>query len=478
MENTTNAPEHPAPSIPESTMEAWFKRFEATKDATLASQLFMDLLRSPGFNMGDWEEYDLGMSMIDTFVDLWQKEKKFEETFVFLDVVERTVPLGYWQEYKYIAQHILYYACFTNQPERAEAAFAYFGKDPNADIDLFLPFLYTAWYWCEATRAERLARAAFPSVFANKAEYFGDPHQDLGDVIFFCRLEEVFKQAKKQGTLVDLSGIREEMLEFDRQIPEDRLSVMEQALNAPLDIAQLQDDFNEDRFSFWHKIATAYCAWMNLRGFPFYLAHGIATEFSNYCETHNEDAPDISVLLAIHYRKMDKFLASKNTFLLQNWNKIVLTLWGLPFVSDFLHEHELISAEAHAQNRQTIIDLKIHVLKGLGADLWAHSFPQRRWPKPDSVSEAEYEAEQAIAEASFSFVGTKTAFEQHCAQAFAQLPPAIDHPDLPDPLKKIGKKDKPPRFQVFSPDQERPGFRTPSQKQGSNYTPPKKKKKR
>lgn len=96
------------------------------------------------------------------------------------------MPLRYWQEYKYSAQHILEYACFTNQPERAEKAFAYFSQKTNADIDLSLRFYQTAWFWFETARAERLAREVFPSVFANSAQFWGDPHHTFGKAISMC----------------------------------------------------------------------------------------------------------------------------------------------------------------------------------------------------------------------------------------------------------------------------------------------------
>ena len=118
----------------------WYEYAERIKTTDELFTLLKETFEHKSFN-NDFAE---GAGVMDVFFTLTEgliSAKRFEAYQTIRNIIRTKQPKFYKAEFQYIDDYLLKYALFINDDTLAKDAFEEFIKNPNQDIDVYLPLL-------------------------------------------------------------------------------------------------------------------------------------------------------------------------------------------------------------------------------------------------------------------------------------------------------------------------------------------------
>ena len=379
--------------------DAWYEAYETLDNSDQQAAFLLDTLRQP-ITQEDFDQSDLGGVLVDFVGDRFEREKRFEDTLDFLRQFEQLQPKLYAGEFHYYADNVFNYSCFSGQAEKAEPVIRFFKENPNADIDSFLPVQRAVWYWLKQDWGVQLAAETYQTVHAHTG-YWGNPEIEMALAMHTSSLQTTYEQWQRTGILQMDTAISV-AAEYHFTISDAITKRYAAALSTSLDTAIAASRFDEEnRNDFMAELNLRFLVWMHNRGFPFYSAHLIWDSLANFWEESQPKAKTAGRYFELKKQSFDRYVAGKRNLMFPQIEEIGATLWGAVFMYDFLGEHKLIDAVARESAQKAIAALKQDFFNGLESSAWKAAFVVKAWPKADSVSQIDFEADIAQFEASF-----------------------------------------------------------------------------
>ncbi len=392
--------------------DAWFAAAESVQSTDELLQFLTDTFNYAPISEDFEENTDISAYLIDLTDELIE-QKRMAELLEFEQLVKEKQKRYYTSEgFLHISSMLLEYHLFFQEEEKAKATFAQFVKNPNEDIDLFLPALNTiALYGKNEWVSEICAKVYNPIKECD--EYFGDPEVKMSYFYYFGSLQKVFEtQNIESGE--DLTDWANTLLEYDIEISSDICNTLAKVLSTPWENLKMQK--NESHVDPWLHIA--FIKYMHeTKNMSFSTSNIIYDLFYDFWTSEKKSKKDSKkyskkyskkdgINYDIDFDSMDEYFGSLTGFFNQYRNKGVAYVWSIPYVYDFLFSLDLIDSKLH----QTAIDTgrkgRTFILGGEVNSSWKDGFI-KYWEKADSISEEEHtEAVQKI-DASFEHKYTK-----------------------------------------------------------------------
>jgi hypothetical protein len=369
---------------------AWYKAYEALDNRDQQAAFLLDTLRHP-ITREDFDQTDLESVIFDFVGHVFDREKRFEEALDFLRQFEQLQPDLYAHSFYGFANKLFNYYCFLGQAEKAESVIRFFEENPNTDIDLFMEAQRAVWYWLKQDWGVQLAAKTYEAVREHTG-YLANPEIEMALAEFASSLQAVYAAWQRTGTF-DVDAAKALAADYDLAPSEATWARYQASITTPLDPDAADRFASEKRADLREELKMRFLVWMNNRGFPFYSAWLIWDRLIEYWDETHPKAVAANDYFSLNKKSFDRYLAGKKNLIVPLTEEIGATLWGATFVYDFLGEQNLIPALTLENAREAIAMLKQDFFFGLSLSGWSAAFVVKAWPKADSVSQADAEAE-------------------------------------------------------------------------------------
>jgi len=387
-----------APSISQYP-NAWYEAYKTLTLSPEQAAFLLDTLRQP-LSKEDFDKSDLGGVLIEFVGNWFEQEKCFEDALDFLHQFEQLQPLLYAGELHFYASYIMDYYCFVGQAERAEPVIRFFREHPNQDIDFFLPIQEAVWYWLRQDWGIPLAAETYRPV-QEHGGYFGYPEKEMAMTMHVSSLQTAYQQWLSSGTL---------HFEESKKVASDHHFVIADAvweryavaLSTPIDTATATSRFEtEVRVDFMAELNLRFLVWMHEKGFPFYGAQLIWYSLCVYWEESHPKTKHANGYFGLKKQSFEAYIVGKKNLMFPKVKEMGATLWGAPFVYDFLGDIKIIEATTRNEALLATEALKQSFFKGFASRAWEVAFVVKAWPKADAIPQDDFDGDIARFEDSF-----------------------------------------------------------------------------
>lgn len=186
--------------------------------------------------------------------------------------------------------------------------------------------------------------------------------------------------------------------------------------------------FSPKNKTYTYELKLAFQKFMFKIGFHFYLSELIWLEWQEYWWKNLKKEGTANHFFRLNYDALDNFLGSMKFIFQPRKYDIVQTLWGANFVYDFLKEMDIINEEVFENALKIIEKTKLACHSTFIYTLWELSFVHRVWPKPASVTETYFKAEQQLFEHTFWSTDNYKEMVKNYPELFEELPIFIAPP--------------------------------------------------
>ena len=321
-----------------------------------------------------------------------------------VDKLRRVLPEFHLKEVPYLEDTMLVWGLFHDDPEQIDTAAAYFRKNPVQFVDHFLMTFRWLCLYQKRDIALQQAEVGFPMIQASH-DILPGAEDDLGQFLIFDQCERLYDQISS-GQSPDPAPLAE----LEHQLYGDNaVDVGARAIPLLLDPTRLAPSPD------WRKADRRPAVlrdlhWVFLRhqrdakGFSFATSTYIWDSVFRLLEGRQYIKPD-----AYFYpteQELDQYLGSYAQFLSLERDWAFITLWGIPYVADFLKNHGWMTTDEHTHCLSLADHLKATLIEASRPDLWKYAFVHR-WTPPDSadpdvwVKEAQIFADSLTAVRSF-----------------------------------------------------------------------------
>jgi hypothetical protein len=378
-----------------SNPEQWYDAYEAASPRQ-RHQILLEVVEQP-LSPEFLEETDFGGLLLEMQDEL-VNNNLLTETLALIAKFQQYQPELYAQEYAYFDKFLIEYYLYNNDLEKVQASLARFQENPVKDIDEMLRVLDFLKFYNATDVAAKLCQATYHLV-ENSSEVIGGTEAELGSVIFTDLMDKAYRKikqreeidwdefsakAKKYGYQSDRESIDDihQNLQEDIEINEQFLKAFKKQQSRNQILSSLSVDFHKYMAS--EKQVSFICSQGILETIMKFLI--------NYRDLKAKELAHPDSLFGFSQSQLDRFVAQQiGGFFSLGQAASFATLWGIPYLYDFLAAKQIIRSEIHQRAIAAATELKKQLTK-VFSQLWKFDFVHR-WLPPDSVSEADWEAE-------------------------------------------------------------------------------------
>jgi hypothetical protein len=311
---------------------------------------------------------------------------------------QQNQPELYAQEYAYFERFLIEYYLYTGELEQVKASLVRFAANPGQEIDEMLQVLDLLKFYNATEIATDLCRATYHLV-ENSPDVIGGTEAELGNIIAIDSLEKAYQKIKI-GASVNWEELKAQAREYGYAPDDGWLATIEPDLSQELQVdQQFFQAFKkqQSRQRIYGRLSLAFYKYMaDEKQVSFICSQGIWETIFKFLINHRQlkakqlAHPDR--LFGFSQRELERFLAHQiGSFFCLGQAACFATLWGIPYLYQFLAGKQIISPEIHQQAIASATELKKQLMAGI-SPLWKFDFIHR-WLPDDSVSQADWQSE-------------------------------------------------------------------------------------
>lgn len=429
-------------------LDAWWNTFES-KNETEQLAFLEETIKYPlpeDFN----HKSGFGDTLLQVIGNIYEKRKDYEKIIDFLEALRIQQPALFQEENKYIGSYILNYHFYQDKAEKYQPVLEFWVQNPAIDIDELLKHHKQLWARGLNQEALTLAKAAYEPIKDNNEKYMGNPETEFSDAIFSDRLQYYYQQSLLPSNDLELNKLKAEMEAYDYSFQAGFDKKIIDGLGDTYEHPEKEMTFSPKNKTYTYELVLAFQKYMHRLGFHFHLSELIWQEWQNYWWKNLEKEGDANYFFRLNYDTLDNFLSSMKFIFEHRKYDIVQTLWGANFVYDFLKDMDIINEAVYEDALKIIENTKLACHSGFIHTLWELSFVHRVWPKPTSVTEAYFKAEQQLFEQTFRSTDNYKATVKNHPELFDDLPIFVAPPVKKQQLPTRSTRRQEPNYSDFN----------------------------
>jgi hypothetical protein len=375
--------------------EQWYSDYEAASPLQ-RHQMLHSLIEQP-LSPEFLQINDLGDILLEMQDEL-VNHNLLPETLALISKCQEYQPELYAQEYPYFDQFLVQYYLYTSELEKVQASLVRFKENPGAGIDQMFQILDWLQFYNATEIATDLCRATYASV-ENSPEVIGGTEAELAGVILMDLMDSAYQKIK-EGQAVDWNQFLAEVKKYGFEADEKWIEEIHRDLKEDMEVnQQFFQDFKkqQSRRKILRSLSVEFNKYMaNKKQVRFICSQGIWENVMEFLVGHRElkkkqlAHPDS--LFGFAQNQLDRFVAQKiGGFLSLGQSAGFATLWGIPYLYDFLSAKQIIRPEIYQRALTSVTELKKQLISGF-PQLWQFDFVHR-WLPPDSISQAGWDEE-------------------------------------------------------------------------------------
>lgn len=373
------------------TLETIWDKYINDDISTIHNEI-SELFSTP-FTKKQLEEYDLREMTFD-LVDYYEREKEYDKLLEFYHTLKQQQPEIYQKEFPYVEDVLLEHFCFNENKDEAKTSFSSFIQNPTQDYDIYLGSYYQLLFYQYEDIIKEAVTKNYLEVGHSK-KLIGDSEFHLALGKFYSTLQFVYKGTQN---IVDRVETQKVLKEYGFDIPDNPFLLLEKGI--------IEDSSSCDKIGNSPTIEESMLlqgAFLNYM----YENKGINFLISGYIFHYLQE------IFGNKYTRISEKTFSENLddTSFKSGARSAVLIWGLVYFSEFLQEVNIISASDLTYFIKLSEKLKANFMGEHYRGLWKYDFIHRWANKPNSISEAEFEAESRIFKASYSFKGES--FEEY-----------------------------------------------------------------
>lgn len=372
--------------------DQWYAEYEA-ESPQQQYELFKAAITQP-IPIEYAEEIDLGMMLIE----VWEKlvdHNQVNQILALIALLRQQQPVLYQQEYHYFADFLVRYHLFYNQPDAVREVLAQLKTNCIQGIDQLIAVSNDLQFYGATEPLIELCQSVYQPV-ATSSELIGGTEIEFGTIVITHLFEQAYQQLQ-QGITVDWEALSAEAAAYGFVDNAEMRAEVEHNLTVEIEgSSEFFQRFNHDCGSALRQLMLGFCREMSTQQMSFVTSQGIWEAILDFLEDRALPKKQLAhpdSYFAITQQSLDQYVARKIGGLLSlQQAKGVAILWGIPYLYEFLYSKQIIAEQIAQRAIAATQELKTQLIQGFSTYLWQYDFVHR-WPRPNSVSEAEFTAE-------------------------------------------------------------------------------------
>ncbi|MCK9451002.1 MAG: hypothetical protein M0Q90_04875 [Bacteroidales bacterium] len=354
------------------------------------------LFSQPLLIQEDEEEYLEELEiLVDEIRETLFREGDYSKAEVFVKTLETHQPEILNRKGKYFYHDFVEHFCAAGDFEKAEYYFEPFIKRPVNEFDMYLSVFKKLLFFQRNTILQRAIQQNYEEV-RDSDLLFGNAAGILDYNIYFLATQEVYEKSDQN---FDIKLLEEKLKPFDFDLSEDPIETYNLGFYADmLEVQSLMNRFEKDQDAQLMLLRNSFMKRMLIKGLQFTLS-GLLFDLTRIYWDENlskKKKANWKNHFKIKYETFDNYLGDlKESFIVENYDKMIALVWGVAYVYDFLLEAEIIDTEQYAVFQHIYKRIVAENIGNMLDSLNAISFVMQ-WPKPEVFTQREWEAQQSV----------------------------------------------------------------------------------
>ena len=377
--------------------DEWYEQYEKSS-VKQQYQMLLDIMQQP-LSQDFLEETDMGDLLI-TMSDELNSNNLIDESLNLIQLVQQQQPKFYKQEFVYYDKFLVEFYLYTKQQNLVEDALVRFKKYPTNNIDELFVILDLLIFYEQPEIAVDLCKSIYNAV-KRSSKVISGTEDELAWIIVTNLMDEAYQQ-QQQGEDIDWKKFQTELKRYDydenQEWLEDTKSIITTEFNLEQFLSQLKQKKLHRRA--FYTLSTAFYIYMRQeKQMSFVCSQGIwetIFDFLGDRELNLKQQSNPNTFFSFEKKDLEPYISQKiHGFLSLKQAQGFATLWGIPYLYDFLLSTEVIREQVYRKVIKITNQLKTELLKSYqdSWELWRYDFINS-W-QPDSNSDSSELARQA-----------------------------------------------------------------------------------
>lgn len=326
-----------------------------------------------------------------------EDQKEFGKLLLFIKLLQDKQPELYINNFEFIDDVLVNYHSFQRNEELLKESFENFIKYPTHGFEYFIRCYKHILYYDHPNILRRVVREDIESIAEHYDEVPDEVWYLVESKIMLALADYLDKKMPDKNELAECENSN------DVQIKEHVIEIIEKVNNNQYPTKEIFfKELRKDTREGLEMIGLYWLIYMHNKGLKVYIGRRIWSLYQHIWPENFNRFKHRDRFFRITEKSFEERLHEIERFsLFDNTTEVAAALWGGVYVYDFLKETGIIDDKTYESFSNTVRKLKCKFIGERTDYLWMYDFVHT-WPKPDSISEKEYETEHSIFKKSFT----------------------------------------------------------------------------
>ena len=379
------------------TPDEWYDQYEEAS-VKQQYQMLLDIMQQP-LSQDFLEATEMGDLLI-TMSDELNSNNLINESLKLIQLVQQQQPKFYKKEFPYYDKFLIEYYLYTKQYNLVEDTLVRFKNYPLNNVDELFVILDLLNFYEQPEIAVDLCKNTYNAV-KKSSKVISGTEDELAWIIITNLIEQLY-QKQQQGKDIGWKKFETELKKYDydenQEWLEDTKSIITTEFNLEQFLSQLKQKKIHRRA--FYTLSTAFYIYMRQeKQMSFVCSQEIwetIFDFLGDRELNLKQQSNPNTFFSFEKKDLESYISQKiHGFLSLKQAQGFATLWGIPYLYDFLLSKEIIREQVYRKVIKITNQLKTELLKSYqdSWELWRYDFINR-W-QPDSNVDSSELARQA-----------------------------------------------------------------------------------
>ncbi len=374
------------------TPDEWYDQYEEAS-VKQQYQMLLDIMQQP-LSQDFLEATEMGDLLI-TMSDELNSNNLINESLKLIQLVQQQQPKFYKKEFPYYDKFLIEYYLYTKQYNLVEDTLVRFKKYPINNVDELFVILDLLNFYEQPEIAVDLCKSTYNSV-KNSSKVISGTEDELAWIIITNLMEQLY-QKQQQGKDIGWKKFETELKKYDynenQEWLEDTKSIIATEFNLEQFLSQLKQKKLYRRA--FYALSTAFYIYMKEEKQMSFVCSQeiweIIFDFLGDRELSFKQQSNPNTFFSFDKKDLEPYISQKiYSFLSLKQAQGFATLWGIPYLYDFLLSKEIIREQVYRKVIKITNQLKTELLKSYqdNWELWRYDFINR-WQPDSNVDSSE-----------------------------------------------------------------------------------------